>query len=256
MAQAAVSGAGNGMTYAFPPYSVTVLSLPAPLAVTTGELPDAAYGVGYSQTLAASGGTPAYAWSLSGGTLPAGLSLSGSGVVSGTSAAAGVYPFTVQVIDSATAAATQALSIQAQNIPYSTWTAQHFTAAEQANPAISGPDADPNGDGLSNFLSFALNRDPKIAGPNPALPVSIQKDGVTGGSYLTLTYTRRKAPSGISYYVGASGDMLAWFEDSAHVQQVQVTDDGNGLSETVLTRAVPMLSSTNQQFLRLRVTEP
>jgi Putative Ig domain len=55
------------------------------LAVTTSSLPLAQVGVAYSATLAASGGTTPYTWTLSGGVLPAGLSLNAStGVISGT----------------------------------------------------------------------------------------------------------------------------------------------------------------------------
>ena len=35
---------------------------------------------------------------------------------------------------------------------FESWQAAHFTAVELANPAISGEDASPAGDGLSNLL--------------------------------------------------------------------------------------------------------
>ena len=53
----------------------------ADLQVATATLPAGRYGEAYSQTLAATGGTPPYTWS---GTPPAGLSLSLAGVLSGT----------------------------------------------------------------------------------------------------------------------------------------------------------------------------
>jgi hypothetical protein len=55
------------------------------LAVTTSSLPLAQVGVAYSATLAASGGTAPYTWTIASGSLPAGLSLNAStGVISGT----------------------------------------------------------------------------------------------------------------------------------------------------------------------------
>jgi hypothetical protein len=58
---------------------------PAPLTITTASLPNGQAGVAYSQTLAATGGTGAYAWQLTAGTLPTGLSLNASsGLISGT----------------------------------------------------------------------------------------------------------------------------------------------------------------------------
>ncbi len=82
------------------------------LSITTGAtLPPATQNIGYSTSLAASGGTPGYTWSSS-GTLPAGLTLSSqTGVISGTPTTAGVYPFTVVVTDSIGATATLPVSL-------------------------------------------------------------------------------------------------------------------------------------------------
>ena len=87
----------NGATTA-QAYSLVIV--PA-LVITTGSpLPAATLGASYSQTVAATGGTPPYNWSISSGTLPVGLALnSGSGQISGTPTAAGTATFTVQVTD-------------------------------------------------------------------------------------------------------------------------------------------------------------
>lgn len=77
-----------------------------PLAITTTTLPDAAFGTAYSQTLAATGGTPPYVWSISAGALPTGLTLSAAGVLSGTPLVSGPFNFTVMVTDSAVPANT------------------------------------------------------------------------------------------------------------------------------------------------------
>jgi hypothetical protein len=74
------------------------------LTITTPSLPNGSIGVAYSQTLAASGGTPPYTWAIASGSLPAGLSLNvKSGTLSGTpSGAPATFTFTVQVTDSTT----------------------------------------------------------------------------------------------------------------------------------------------------------
>ena len=88
---------------------------PGPLAITTSSLPAATTGTVYNQALAATGGTPAYNWSLVAGqgTLPTGLSLSTGGIISGTPGTMGTFNFTVNVTDSASPAASvqKALSI-------------------------------------------------------------------------------------------------------------------------------------------------
>src|ERR1035438_4906627 len=77
--------------------SITINS-PA-LGITTASLPAGTVGVAYSQTLAASGGSPPYSWSLFSGALPPGLTLSAAGTISGTPGTAGPSNFTVRVTD-------------------------------------------------------------------------------------------------------------------------------------------------------------
>jgi hypothetical protein len=89
--------------------SVTVA--PAPLTVATASLSSGTVGTAYSQTLAASGGTGGYTWSISSGTLPAGLNLSAAGTISGTPTATGTANLTVQVKDSSGAAASKPFTL-------------------------------------------------------------------------------------------------------------------------------------------------
>ena len=76
----------------------TVLTVQTPLAITTTSLPNGTKGDAYSATLAASGGTLPYTWSII-GSLPSGLSLNPStGIITGIpTSAAGTFSFTVQV---------------------------------------------------------------------------------------------------------------------------------------------------------------
>jgi serine protease len=83
-----------------------------PPTITTTSLPAGEVGVPYSQSLAAIGGTPPYAWSVSAGALPAGLTLdAATGEVSGTPTAPGTATFTAQVTDDLGASDTQELSL-------------------------------------------------------------------------------------------------------------------------------------------------
>jgi Putative Ig domain len=75
---------------------------PTPISITTMTLVQGTINSTYNATLAATGGSGTYTWSVSSGTLPAGLALSTAGVISGTPTAAGLTNFTVQVEDSET----------------------------------------------------------------------------------------------------------------------------------------------------------
>lgn len=74
--------------------------------ITTPSLPHGEVGVSYDTTLAATGGTLPYAWSLLSGNLTGGLTLSEAGNITGTPAAgtAGDYTFVIKVSDNATPA--------------------------------------------------------------------------------------------------------------------------------------------------------
>ncbi len=87
-----VIAAGPVLNFAAPPY---------------GEI-----GSTYSDTLAVSGGSGPYTWSVSSGSLPAGITLgSATGTLSGTPTAAGTFPFTVEVTDADGQSATDATSL-------------------------------------------------------------------------------------------------------------------------------------------------
>jgi len=73
---AAFIGCGGGGDSSSPP--------PPPVIDTASPLPSGTVGTAYSQTFAASSGTPPYSWSVTSGTLPAGLTLSTAGILSGT----------------------------------------------------------------------------------------------------------------------------------------------------------------------------
>ena len=81
--------------------STLSLTVGAALTVTTtSPLQSGMVGSPYSVTLAASGGTAPYIWSLAAGALPAGLSLSSSGIISGTPTSTASTAISLQVTDS------------------------------------------------------------------------------------------------------------------------------------------------------------
>ena len=104
----AVTLQGNAMTV---PPTPPIGGGPGPLSVTC-SYPSGRVGVAYSSFLVATGGTPAYTYSISGGSLPTGLTLNPStGAITGTPSAAGTFSDTSRVADSAGASSTSACGI-------------------------------------------------------------------------------------------------------------------------------------------------
>lgn len=121
------------------PIEVTVTIVQANPTVTTTSLPNASIATAYSQTLAASGGTAPYTWSLSGGALPAGITVSTAGVVSGTPTAGGAFSPTFTVTDSAshTGTATLSLTVTGASMVISPATLPNGTAGTAYSQTVS-----------------------------------------------------------------------------------------------------------------------
>jgi|GEM_PF-752049 len=94
--------------------AVTTFTITTPVINTGGSLPAATVGSGYTQTLQASGGQPAYKWALVASKLPAGLKLSSTGIISGKPTKATPVPvsFTVKVADAKKGTMQQAFTLQ------------------------------------------------------------------------------------------------------------------------------------------------
>lgn len=93
--------------------SFSGITASAALIATCGSPPTAYQNSSYtSTTFGASGGTSPYTFSISAGALPPGLAINSStGAVTGTPTTAGVFAFTLHVVDSASATANASCSI-------------------------------------------------------------------------------------------------------------------------------------------------
>ena len=159
---------------------------------TASPLPSGTVGVGYSQTIAVTGGTAPYVWSITAGALPSGLALSSAtGAIGGTPTSAGSFTFTVQVTDSAAATASQAytLAVSSPGSPLSIVT---------ASPLPSGT----AGATYSQWLAAAGGKLPySWSVSNGALPSGLTLNSATGAisgtpkSAVTFTFTIRVTDS-------------------------------------------------------------
>ncbi len=134
--------------------------------------------------------------------------------------------------------------------PYQAWRSRYFAPDELGDPAISGDQADPDGDGIVNLLEYALGLEPRVAGVAGLPTVEIVE--AEGGRALALSYTRVVGATDVSYEPQASGDLAAWSGAAGDVVTVSVTGSADGLTQTVVVRdARPM--GEGARFMRLVV---
>ena len=75
---------------------------------------------------------------------------------------AGTYVLRMNVTDGQLSASDNVqVTVTGGNDPYADWKDEHFTAAELGNPAISGDEADPDGDTVPNEAEFICGTDPR-----------------------------------------------------------------------------------------------
>jgi hypothetical protein len=141
--------------------------------------------------------------------------------------------------------------------PYDAWRKQNFNAEELEDPQISGPDADPDLNGIPNLLrcAFGLNRNDSFS---KAMP-NVETAGPSGSESLIYRYRRLPDPTnGIRYILQVNEGNLypgTWRDAEAgedYVQWNEPTPAADGVTEEI-TLQILGTSSDTARFFRLRV---
>jgi hypothetical protein len=109
------------------------------------------------------------------------------------------------------------------------WRAQHFSAAELADPekeaAVWGDLADPDNDGLSNLAEFALGGSPVSAASPPAMTAAFDP----GGTRLRAAWHIREGTAGVTLTPQFSGDLTTWTGGATVISGPESQGDGTAL---------------------------
>ncbi|ATQ44118.1 putative Ig domain-containing protein [Caulobacter mirabilis] len=184
------------------PYTVTIS--PPTITVTTASVPNGTEGSAYGPTtLAATGGTSPYTWTVSGGALPPGLALSAGGVLSGTPTGNGSFNFTARAQDSSTGTGpyfgTRAYSFSIAAIPpvanpVSRTVAHNssnnsltlsITGGAAASVAVATPPT--HGTATPSGLAILYTPTPGYAGPDSFTYTATNTAGTSAPATVTVT---------------------------------------------------------------------
>ena len=212
--------------------------------IATGAAPAANSGSPAALTGSASGAT-ATTWSLVSGPGSASFADSNNPATTVTFSQPGLY--TLRLLSSnasGTVSRTLAVTAAASNNPavFADW--QQLTWPGQSNPALIGPEADPDFDGLTNLTEWALHLD--------ATAPSVHQPGfLKNGAVLDFTYTRRKTAPGEATFTVEWSDTLAapW---TPAVSDPPVSIDAT--RESVHT-AIPA-GPNGRRFVRVKIVPP
>ena len=121
--------------------------------------------------------------------------------------------------------------------PFDAWRVANFTAAQLDNANVSGLTADPDGDGIINFVEYALGTNPLVFNTT-GQPYA----GTDGQGRLTLTFFRARAD--VTYIVEGSTDLT-----NPNGWTTIATNPGSVGQKSVTDTATP---NSSPRFLRVQ----
>ena len=124
---------------------------------------------------------------------------------------------------------------------YEAWKEANFTAQEQQDTGVSGPNATTDGSGIRNIIRYAFDLPAHGPVSHIITPVIVS---TAGADYLAASFTRRTVATDLSYRIESSSDLSHW---------VTVTDLGPGEPASVTVSDSIPVSTAQARYLRVSV---
>lgn len=136
---------------------------------------------------------------------------------------------------------------------YDAWINSHFSGA--TDPAILGPGADPNGDGVANGLTYLFGGDPGNGNPQPLLPAATMMSNpgppVPDGDYFVVAYRRDPTASVVSWVESSVALDGPWTPAVDGIDGVVATTTPDGFAPGVDRVSVHIPSHEPRLFVRV-----
>ncbi|MBK8479431.1 MAG: hypothetical protein IPL39_25050 [Opitutaceae bacterium] len=128
---------------------------------------------------------------------------------------------------------------------YAAWRTANFSGTDLTNDEISGPNADPDRCGLTNFARYAFALPAR--GP-VANPIVLDTTGSGDARVLTLTFPRRAEATDLIYTLESSTDLFTWTAVPGRTYTAG--------SDPIIAQDAVAMGEASRRFLRLRITTP
>ena len=136
-------------------------------------------------------------------------------------------------------------------LEFDDYLADFFSAEEMVDPGVSGPLADPDNDGYSNLLEYALLGNPTKK-DSLITYASVVENGV---SYPSIRFIQRIPSADLTYTPQQSENLLEWKHGDAVLVEHSRSDRGDGTFISTIRSRFP-LSNSSSQFLRIKASHP
>ncbi len=133
---------------------------------------------------------------------------------------------------------------------FTEWSESRFTADQLADPLISGPDGDPDGDGISNLREYAHGGDPNQNDSNP-VQILLSYNVLNWVSGVTVTFPWARGMTDVGYELQVSTDLGSWELLESGV--IHVASQGD--ADLITLSAEPPDLGRFDVFVRLRIFE-
>ncbi|MEO0796869.1 MAG: right-handed parallel beta-helix repeat-containing protein [Verrucomicrobiota bacterium] len=131
---------------------------------------------------------------------------------------------------------------------YSTFQQDEF-GPDANNPLIAGRLVDTDFDNVINIFELIRGLDPQTADNGTFL------EGMVINGFYQFEYDRKSGiASGFSLLPELSSDLIYWFNDPNQIDEIRVTDNGDGTEKVTIVTAIPD-STALRLFCRIRVAE-
>jgi CotH kinase protein/Chitobiase/beta-hexosaminidase C-terminal domain/Lamin Tail Domain len=129
-------------------------------------------------------------------------------------------------------------------ISYAAWLGDYFTAAEIADPLVTGALANPEGDGLANLTEYAVRTNPWRASNHPVRVTGLPDGGVR------FTWERRADAADITGELQLSTGLQSWLPAFGE----GITIGNSNTTRGTVAQTVDCVAATGIRFARLVVS--